>query len=136
MQAGSSILIKGDVKGYRSAAGNFIDEIRFSVVKAPRAEDVTFEIPNTQIIFTKGGQQFGTNYQILSGDVNGNRILEEGETFLVSIPLSPEGPQNAIYPGQMFTMTIQNPPQPRVTVTARAPQAITVEPMVLATASS
>ncbi|HUK92737.1 MAG TPA: hypothetical protein VLU98_01735, partial [Methanomicrobiales archaeon] len=41
LQAGSAILVQGDVIGYKSASGNFIDEIRFSVVKAPRADPVT-----------------------------------------------------------------------------------------------
>jgi len=135
-QAGTAILIRGDVLGLKSATGNFIEEIRFTVVKAPRAEAVTFEIPNTQIIFTKGGQQFGVNYLILSGDVNGNRILEDGETFLVSVPFTSESPQYEIYAGEKFTMTIQNPPQPRVIVTTQAPSVLTDEPMVLARAAS
>ena len=91
------------------------------MAKAPRAEPVTFEVPNTQIIFSKGGQQFGVNYLILSGDVNGNRILEDGETFEVSIPFTSESPQYEIYAGQKFTMAIKNPPQPQVTVTTEAP---------------
>jgi len=133
-QAGSAILITGDVDGYKSPVGNFLDEIRFSVVKAPRAEDVTFEIPNTQIIFTKNGQSLGVNYQILSGDQNGNNVLEDGETFVVSIPFLAETPQNDIFAGQGFTMSIQNPPQPRITVTTSAPAALTDDPMVLARA--
>ncbi|MDD1663471.1 MAG: hypothetical protein LUQ60_06975 [Methanomicrobiales archaeon] len=120
-QAGAAILIKGEVLGLKSATVNFIEEIQFTVVKAPRAEPVTFEVPNTQIIFTKGGQQFGVNYLILSGDVNGNRILEDGETFEVSIPFTSESPQYEIYAGQKFTMAIKNPPQPQVTVTTEAP---------------
>ena len=124
LQAGSAILIQGDVIGYKSAVGNFIDEIRFNVVKAPRADPVTFDVPNTQIIFTKGGQQYGVNYLILSGDLNGNRILEDGETFQVSIPFTSEASQYAIYAGQMFTMTIQNPPQPRVTIVTGAPSVL------------
>ena len=135
-QAGAAILITDDVIGFKSATGNFIEEIRFPVAKAPRAEAVTFEIPNTQIIFTKGGQQFGVNYLILSGDGNGNRILEDGETFLVSIPFTSESPQYEIYAGEKFTMTIQNPPQPRVIVTTQAPPVLTDEPMVLARAST
>ena len=133
-QAGAAILIRGDVLGLKSATGNFIKEIQFTVVKAPQAEPVTFEVPNTQIIFTKGGQQFGVNYLILSGDVNGNRILEDGETFEVSIPFTPESPQYEIYAGEKFTMTIQNPPQPRVIATTQAPSVLTDEPMVLAQA--
>jgi hypothetical protein len=135
-QAGTAVLIRGDVAGFKSASGNFIEEIRFTVVKDPRAEPVTFEIPNTQIIFTKGGQQYGVNYLILSGDVNGNRILEDGETFLVSIPFTSESPQYEIYAGEKFTMTIQNPPQPRVIVTAQAPPVLTTDPMILARAPS
>jgi len=123
-QAGAAALIQGDITGLKSARGNFIEEIRFTLVKAPQAEPVTFEIPNTQIVFTKGGQQYGVNYLILSGDVNGNRILEDGETFLVSIPFTSESPQYEIYAGEMFTMTIQNPPQPRVTVTTQAPSVL------------
>jgi hypothetical protein len=134
-QGGAAILIKGDIIGFKSATGNFIQEIQFSVVKAPRAEPVTFEVPNTQIVFTRGGQPYGVNYLILSGDVNGNRILETGETFLVSIPFTSDTPQYDIFAGQMFTMTIQNPPQPRITVTTQAPPALTDEPMVLAEAS-
>jgi hypothetical protein len=135
-QGGAGILIRGDVIGLKSTRGNFIDEIRFTVVKAPRVESVTFEIPNTQIIFTKGGQQYGVNYLILSGDVNGNRILEDGETFLVSVPFTSESPQYEIYSGEKFTMTIQNPPQPRIIVTTQAPPILTDEPMVLARAST
>ena len=134
LQAGSAILVQGDVIGFKSATGNFIDEIRFSVVKAPRAEPVTFDVPNTQIIFTKGGQQYGVNYLILSGDLNGNGILDDGETFLVSIPFTSDASQYAIYAGQMFTMTIQNPPQPRVTVTTQAPPVLTDAQIVLAQA--
>jgi hypothetical protein len=134
-QAGSSILIQGDVMGYRSARGNFIDEIRFSVVLAPRAEPVTFEIPNTQIIFTKQGTpQFGVNYLPISGDLNGDGKLDTGETIRVSIPLSSESAQYAIYPGQKFTMAIKNPPQPQVLVTTEAPPVLTTDPMVLARA--
>ncbi|HTY52232.1 MAG TPA: hypothetical protein VMB35_03450 [Methanomicrobiales archaeon] len=134
VQAGSAILITGDVVGYKSPTGNFLDEIRFSVIKAPRAEDVTFEIPNTQMIFTKGGQSFGVNYQVLSGDLNANNVLEDGETFVVSIPFLAETSQNDIFAGQGFTMSIQNPPQPRVTVTTSAPAVLTDDPMVLARA--
>ncbi|HVP24801.1 MAG TPA: hypothetical protein VMS81_02350 [Methanomicrobiales archaeon] len=130
-QSGSAILIQGDVAGYKAAAGNFIDEIRFNVVKAPRAEPVTFEIPNTQVIFTMNGREFGVNYIPISGDVNGNRILEDGETFLVSITLAPP---NLIYAGQVFTMTIQNPPQPNVVLAARVPSVFTDDQIVLAKA--
>jgi len=135
VQTGASILI-GDVVGLKNANGNFIDELRFTAVKAPRAEPVTFEIPNTQIIFTKGGQEFGVNYIILSGDRDKNQILEDGETFVVSIPLPPQSPQYDIYAGQKFTMAIENPPQPDIIVTTQAPPVLTDEPMVLATPSS
>jgi hypothetical protein len=131
-QTGAAILIQGDITGLKSARGNFIDEIRITVVKAPRAEPVTFEIPNTQIIFTKYGVQFGVNYLILSGDVNGNQILEEGETFKIKVPIQPP---YEIYPGQAFTMTIKNPPQPEVTVTAGAPPVL-ANTVVLARAPS
>jgi hypothetical protein len=130
-QAGSAILIQGDVRGFKSATGNYIDELQFSVVKAPRADPVTFDIPNTQISFTKEGVQFGVNYLPISGDLKGDRVLDAGETFLVRVPLPP---QNVIYPGQMFTMAIQNPPNPRVVVSAQAPSVLTVDPMVLARA--
>jgi hypothetical protein len=130
-QAGSAILIQGDVTGLRSERGNFIDAIQFTVVKAPRAEPVTFEIPNTQIILTEYGEQFGTNYQILSGDVNGNHILGDGERFVVQVPIPAP---HEIYAGQKFTMAIQNPPQPQVIVTAGAPPILTGS-MVLASAA-
>ena len=133
-QTATSILIQGDVAGLKAPAGNYLDEIRFTVVKAPSAEPVTFEIPNTQIIFEKSGREFGVNYLILSGDTNGNLILENGETFLVSIPFPAQSPQNEIFAGQDFTMVIMNPPSPQVTVTARAPPVLTGEPMILARA--
>ena len=135
-QAGTAILIKSDVIGFKSPTGNFIEEIQFTVEKDPRAEPVTFEIPNTQIIFSKGGQQYGVNYIILSGDVNGNAILEDGETFHVSIPFTSESPQYEIYAGEKFTMTIQNPPQARIVVATQAPSILTDTPMVLARAAS
>jgi hypothetical protein len=116
-QAGAAILIQGDIVGIRSPRGNFIDELRFTVVKASRAEPVTFEIPDTQIIFTKFGIQFGTNYN-LSGDGTGDHILDEGETFAVRVFIPPH---YEIYAGQVFTMAIKNPPNPPVTVTAGAP---------------
>jgi hypothetical protein len=117
-QGGAGILIRGDVTGLKSARGNFIDEIRFTVVKAPRAEPVTFEIPNTQIIFTKFGQQFGTNYLIIGRDNdNGDFILDDGESFDISVAIPPP---DEIYPGQKFTMAIRTP-QPKVTVTTEAP---------------
>jgi len=103
------------------------------VVKAPRAEPVTFEIPNTQIIFTRNGEEFGTNYQILSGDENGDQILGEGEDFLVRVPLPP---QDRLYPGQKFTLAIKNPPSRQVTVTAEVPPVLTGEPVVLARSPS
>jgi hypothetical protein len=132
-QAGSAILIQGDVVGYKSSRGNFIDEIRFDVVLAPRAEPVTFDVPNTQIIFTKQGTPpYGVNYFPISGDVNGDRVLREGETFRVSIPFTSDAPQYAIFAGQTFTMTIKNPPQPQVLVTASAPPVLGDQPMVLA----
>jgi hypothetical protein len=134
-QSGGAILIKDDVVGLKSAQGNYIDEIRFTVVKVPRAEPVTFEIPNTQIVFKKTGPEFAVNYLILSGDMNGNQILEDGEAFLVSIPFPPQSPQYEIYAGQEFTMTIMNPPQPPVIVTATAPPVLT-DSMILARASS
>jgi len=134
-QEGSAILIDGDVTGYKSSRGDFIDEIRFMVRLAPRAEPVTFDVPNTQIIFTRAGiPQYGVNYLVLSGDENGNRILEPNETFLVSIPLSPESPQYEIYAGEEFTMAIKNPPNPQVTVITSAPPVLTADPMVLASA--
>ena len=120
-QDGAAIIIRGDVIGLKSPTGNFIDEIRFTVVKDPRAEPVTFEIPSTQIIFARSGPPYGVNYLILSGDVNGNRILENGETFVVSIHFTSDSPQYDIFAGQAFTMTIQNPPLPRVIVTTQAP---------------
>jgi hypothetical protein len=132
-QGGAAILIRGDIIGLRSAGGNFIDDLQFTVVKAPRAEPVTFDIPNTQIVFTKFQRQFGTNYQILSGDTNGDHILDAGETFVVQVPIPPP---YEIYAGQKFTMAIQNPPQPQIIVVTEAPPVLTTEPMVLARAAS
>ncbi|MDD1664763.1 MAG: hypothetical protein LUQ32_05360 [Methanomicrobiales archaeon] len=132
-QGGAAILIQGDIVGLRSAGANFIDELRFTVVKSPRAEPVTFEIPSTQIIFTKFERQFGTNYQILSGDTNGDLILDEGETFVVQVSIPPP---YEIYAGQKFTMAIKNPPLPQITVVTQAPPVFTTEPMVLARAAS
>jgi hypothetical protein len=118
-QSGATILITGDVVGLKSTRGNFIDEIRFTVVKAPRVEPVTFEIPNTQIIFTKFGVQFGTNYQIIGRhNDNGDNILDEGESFDISVPI--QTPYE-IYTGQKFTMAIKNPPQSQVIVTTETP---------------
>ena len=131
-QDGAAVLITGDVVGLKSASAGFIDVIQFRVVKAPRAEPVTFEIPNTQIIFTKGGVQFGVNYQITGRqNDNGDLILDDGESFVISIPIQPP---YEIYPGQKFTMAIKNPPQPQVTVTTEAPPVLTDKPMVLAQA--
>jgi hypothetical protein len=132
-QGEGSVLISGDVVGLKSPVGNFIDEIRFTVVKAPRVEPVTFEIPNTQIIFTRYGQQFGTNYQILSRrNGNGDVLLEEGEAFDVSVPI--QNPYE-IFPGQKFTMAIKIP-QTQVLLSTSAPPVLTKEPMVLASAPS
>jgi hypothetical protein len=117
-QAGAAVLITGNVVGLKSARGTFIDEIRFTVVKAPKAEPVTFEIPNTQIIFTKFGVQFGVNYQITGRhNDNGDLVLDDGEAFDISIPI--QTPYE-IYPGQKFTMAIKTP-QTQVTVTTEAP---------------
>ena len=133
-QEGSSILIDGAVMGYKSSQGNYLDEIRFTVVLAPRAEPVTFEIPETQIIFTKtGSNPYAVNYLILSGDLNGDRILDPGERFVVSIRFTSDASQYAIYAGQQFTMAIKNPPRPQVYVSASAPPVLTSDPMVLAT---
>lgn len=129
VQGEGTILIQGDVTGLKSARGNFIEEVRFTVIRAPRAESVTFEVPNTQIVFTKYGVQFGTNYEILSGDRNGDHILDEGEAFLVRVFIQPP---NELYPGQTFIMAIKTP-YPQVTVTAEAPPVIT-NTVVLATA--
>ena len=85
------------------------------------------------MIFTKGGSQFGVNYLVLSGDMNGNRILEEGETFRVSVPLQPP---NVIYPNERFTMAIKTPPSPQVLVSATAPPNLATSPVTLARASS
>ena len=134
-QDGTSILIRGDVLGYKASQGNYLAEIRFKVVKAPRAEPVTFEIPSTQIIFKKSGiNPYGVNYEILSGDLNGDRILDEGERFLVRIRFTSDASQYAIYGGQTFTMAIKNPPRPDVLVTASAPAVLTSDPVVLASA--
>ena len=117
-QGGAVVLITGDVLGLKSVRGTFIDEIQFTVVKAPRAEAVTFEIPNTQIIFTKFGVQFGVNYQITGRhNDNGDLVLDDGEAFDISIPI--QTPYE-IYPGQKFTMAIKTP-QTQVTVTTEAP---------------
>jgi hypothetical protein len=117
-QAGAAVLITGNVVGLKSARGTFIDEIRFTVVKAPKAEPVTFEIPNTQIIFTKFGEQFGTNYEIIDRhNDNGDFVLDNGESFDISVHI--QTPYE-IYPGQTFTMVIKAP-QPQITVTAGAP---------------
>ena len=131
VQEGTVLLIQGDVDGYRSSTYNYIDELRFTVVKVPRVDPVTLDIPETQIVFTKGGTQYAVNYLLVSGDVNNDRILDEGEVILVSIPLQPP---NVIYPGQAFTMTIKTPPYQPVVVTANAPNVLTAEPMVLAEA--
>jgi hypothetical protein len=117
-QGGSAMLIVGDIVGLRSAQGNFIDDLRFTVVKAPRAEPVTLAIPDTQIIFTKFGREFGTNYVIISGDENGDKILDEGETFVVRVLIPPP---YEVYAGQKFTMAIKSPPWPQITVTTEAP---------------
>jgi hypothetical protein len=120
-QGGAAILIRGDVVGLKSTRGTFIDEIRFTVVKAPRVEAVTFEIPNTQIIFTKFGVQFGTNYQIIGrNNDNGDFVLDEGESFDISVPI--QTPYE-IYTGQKFTMAIKTP-QSQVIVTTEAPPVI------------
>jgi hypothetical protein len=116
-QTGAAILIQGDIIGLRSPQGNFIDELRFTVVKAPRAEPVTFGIPDTQIIFTKYGREFGTNYN-LTGDGAEDHVLDEGETFVVRVFIPPP---YEIYAGQRFTMAIKNPPNAPVTVTTEAP---------------
>lgn len=132
-QTGAAILIKGNVIGLKSARGPFIDAIQFTVVKAPQAEPVNFEIQNTQIIFTKFGQQFGTNYQIiLRENANEDKILEEGESFVISVPIQPPF---EIYAGQKFSMAIKNPPQPQITVTTEAPPVLK-DSMVLAWVSS
>src|SRR5512136_2322358 len=112
VQEGAAIQIRGDIVGYKAPQANYLNEIRFTVVLAPRAEPVTFEVPNTQIIFTKPGiPQYGVNYLVLSVDINVNFILETGETFLVSIPFTAYSSQNPIFVGQAFTMAIKNPPQ-------------------------
>jgi hypothetical protein len=129
-QSGTAVLITGDIVGLKSARGPFIDAIQFTVVKAPRVDPVTFDIPNTQIIFTKSGKQFGSNYQILSGDENGDHILDEGESFVVLVHILPP---YEIYAGQNFIMASQTPPT-QVIVTAEAPPVLTDQPMVLATA--
>jgi hypothetical protein len=129
-QAGTAILIKGTVIGLKSVRGPFIDAIQFTAVKAPQAEPVNFELENTQIIITESGRQSGTNYQILSGDENGDHILDEGESFALLVPIPPP---YEIYPGQEFTMTIQNPPHAQVVVTTRAPPVLT-DSMILARA--
>ncbi|MDD1671249.1 MAG: hypothetical protein LUQ67_08090 [Methanomicrobiales archaeon] len=134
LQENSAFLIMGNVLGFRSQNGAYIDEIRFSVVKAPRAEPVTFEDQSTQIVFTKGGTRYSNIYRIIDGDRNGNGLLEEGEAFLISVPLPPQVPERDIYPNQQFTMAIQNPPNAPVIVTATAPRSLTDAPMILATA--
>ena len=134
LQSGSAILITGNVYGLKSSRGNYIDEIRFTAVKDPRADPVTFDIPNTQIIFAKNGVlPFGVNYHILSGDENGDRILRNGETFMVQVFIQPP---NEIYAGETFTMTIQNPPNQQVIMVTGAPPVISDQPMVLARISS
>jgi len=134
LQSGSAILITGNVYGLKSTTGNYIDEIRFTAVKNPRADPVTFEIPNTQIIFSKNGvPPFGVNYHILSGDENGDQILGNGETFMVQVFIQPP---NEIYAGETFTMAIQNPPNQQVIVDAEAPPVLSDQPMVLARTSS
>jgi hypothetical protein len=133
IQDESALLITGDVMGYRSQNGGYIDEIRFTVVKAPRAGEVTLDVTNTQIVFTKDNTQYAVNYLLLSGDLNGDRILDPGETVLVSIPLQPP---NVIYTNQRFTMAIKTPPYQPVVVSAKAPPVLTTDPMVLASASS
>jgi len=134
-QEGSSILIQGPVMGYKAPQGDYLAEIRFTVVKAPRADPVTFEIPSTQIVFKKTGTNpYAVNYLILSGDLNGDRILDPGESFLVSIPFTSDAPQYAIYGGQRFTMTIKNPPQPDIVVATGVPTVLPSDPVVLASA--
>jgi hypothetical protein len=132
-QEGTAILIRGDVLGYKSTTSGYIDEIRFTVVKAPRVDPVTLDIPETQIVFTKGGTQFAANYLVISGDENADRILGDGEAFLVSVPLQPP---NVIYTNQKFTMAVKTPPYPQVVVTAISPPVLTADPMVLAQGSS
>jgi hypothetical protein len=128
-QEGTAILIRGDVLGYKSPTSSYIDEIRFTVVKAPRVDPVTLDIPQTQIVFTRDGKQYAVNYLQVSGDENGDRILDEGEAILVSVPFQPP---NVIYTNQKFIMAIQTPPYPQVMVTGIAPPVLTTEPMVLA----
>lgn len=131
-QGGAALLISGDVVGIRAPQGNFIDELRFTLVKAPRAEPVTLAIPDTQIILTKFGREFGTNYLILSGDENRDQVLDEGETFVLRVIIPPP---YEIYAGQKFTMAIKSPPRPQVTVTAEAPPVLS-DRQVLARAPS
>jgi len=131
-QAGSSIQVDGDIVGLKSATGNAIDDIQFSVVKSPRSDPVSFQIPDTQIIFTKNGMQYGVGYRIISGDLNKDNILDQGEIFMVDVPLAP---QYVIFPNEAFTMAIQNPPSTPVTVTVASMPAITGDQIVIARAS-
>lgn len=117
-QTGTAILIKGDVIGLRSTRGNYIDELQFTVVKAPRVEPVTVEYPDTQIILVRFGEESGTNYRILSGDKDGDRELDEGESFVLQVFIPPP---YEVFAGQRFTMAIKNPPRPQITVTTEAP---------------
>ncbi|HXW98525.1 MAG TPA: hypothetical protein VEI51_02245 [Methanomicrobiales archaeon] len=131
-QAGSAIQIDGDIVGLKSATANAIDEIQFSVVKSPRADPVSFQIPDTQIVFTKNGGQYTVGYRIISGDLNKDSILDQGEIFMIDVPLAP---QYMIYPNEAFTMAIQSPPSTPVTVTTPGLPAFTGDQIVIARAT-
>jgi hypothetical protein len=131
IQDGTALLIQGDVEGLKYPTANYIDEIRFTVVKSPRADEVPLDTIYTQIVFTKSGMPYTVNYLPVSGDLNRDRVLDEGETILISIPLQPP---NVIYANEKFTMAIKTPPYAQVLVTASAPPVLSNDPMILARA--
>ena len=131
VQDGTALLIRGDVRGYKYPTANYIDEIRFTVVTAPRADEVPLDTLYTQIVFTKSGTPYTANYLPVSGDLNNDRVLDKGETILLSIPLQPP---NVIYANEKFTMAIKTPPYAQVLVTSSAPPVLSADPMVLARA--
>jgi archaellin len=126
-QAGSSLLVEGPFYGMKAAGGNYIDLLTFDLVKAPWADPVDME--NVQVTLTRYSQITGLRFEVAEQrDANGDNILADGETFVITVPVKPDF---WIYRNDRFELRVLAPGSPPILVQSQVP-AVLEERTVLA----
>jgi archaellin len=119
-QPGSLLQIAGPVYGTRGTGGNYIDLITFDLVKIPRVDPVDME--NVQVTLKRYFQTTGLRFEITGRtNANGDSILEEGETFAISVYVKPDF---SLYPNDRFELRVLAPASSAILVQSQVPASL------------